>query len=143
MSMKLTYDFSDYMPFTDATIVNKFRKELRVAFKAYTKEGAWRLIADELRWNYCYKAAGKNGSDVWSGELPIDATVSPSDFLDGVERALEIACSAGPVRFEAEALEIEDFLLKWKKAIAKCERRLKEQRDLHAMHKEQASTEAK
>jgi len=129
MPMKLVYGFETYNPFTKITEVDNFRKDLKIAFKAFVKEGSWSIISGDLTWFHNCIVASENNSAVWGDELPIRIAVTPADFLEGMADGLEATDSCGFESFEAEMIELEGYLAKWKRTIAKCESLMEKKRE--------------
>jgi hypothetical protein len=126
MTVKLTWDFRDYTPFTALKNQTDFRTELKIAFESFVEQCHWDCYHGKFEWRLKLHSEQTYEHDVWKDELPVSMEFTSEDFEKGIVEEIGELGSDNPDDDNEDLEELRAELAKWEATIQRCKQKLAE-----------------
>lgn len=126
MTVKLTWDFGDYTPFTGLKNRKDFTTEMKIAFESFVEQSNWDCYHGKFEWRLKLYSEQAYEHDVWKDALPISMEFTPEDLEKGFVQEIDELGSDDPDDDNEDLEELRVELAKWEAAIQRCKQKLAE-----------------
>lgn len=126
MTVKLTWDFSDYRPFTALKNYKDFTAEMKIAFESFVEQCEWECYQGKFEWRLKINSEQAYEYNVWKDELPLSMEFTPEDFEKGFIPEIDELGSDDPSDDNEDLEELRAELAKWEATIQRCKQKLAE-----------------